>query len=134
MPEFQIIIGGKSTVLMANDDYQAFKCPSCKQYISNRVDTCRFCDAVITDEMKEKAIEEELEENRQFQLKSHKLFLYSGLGTMGFGLLLLIASLASIFFTDEGRFFIWSPILIVLGVAQMIYASVGMFEERKRKK
>ena len=119
---------------MANDEYQAFKCPSCRQYISNQVDSCRFCNAIITDEMKLKAVEEELEDNRQFQLKSHKTFLYTGLGTLGLGLLLLFVSLATIIFTDEGRFFIWSPILIVLGIAQMIYASVGMVEERKRKK
>lgn len=120
---------------MANDDsYQAFKCPSCGQFISNQVDNCRFCNVIITDEMKEKAIVSELEETRKFNFNSHKKFLYSGLGTLALGLCLLIVSLISIFFTNEGRFFIWSPILIILGVAQMMYGSFEMFQERKRKK
>ena len=120
---------------MANDDsYQAFKCPACSQYISNQVNICRFCNTLITDDMKAKGVKLELEENRQFRLKSHKMFVYSGLGTLALGAVFLIFSLATIFFTNEGRFFVWSPILIVLGIAQMMYGSFGMLEERKRKK
>ena len=120
---------------MANDDsYQAFKCPSCGQFISNQVDICRFCNAVITDDMKAKAIEQELEETRKFSFDSNKKFVYSGLATMAIGAILLLFSLYTMFFTNEGRFFIWSPILILFGLAQMMYGSFGMFEERKRKK
>ncbi len=119
---------------MANDDsYQPLKCPSCGQYISNQVNSCRFCNALITDELKAQALKEEFEENRKYRLKSHKMFVYSGLGTMALGILLLLVSLFTIFFTNGGRFFIWSPVLIILGVAQMVYGSFGMFEERKQK-
>ena len=119
---------------MANDDsYQPIKCPSCGQYISNQADSCRFCKAAISEDMKAKALELELEENRKFRLKSHKMFVYSGLGTIALGVFLLLLSLFTIFFTNEGRFFLWSPILVILGVAQMMYGSFGMFEERKRK-
>jgi hypothetical protein len=119
---------------MANDPYQSFKCPTCNQYISNQVERCRFCNTLITDEMKAKAIDNESEESRKFSFDSHKKFLYSGLGTLAFGLFLLLVSFYTMFFTNEGRFFIWSPILIILGIAQMMYGSFGMFEERKRKK
>jgi hypothetical protein len=120
---------------MANDDsYQPIKCPSCGQYISNQVNSCRFCNGIITDEMKAQAIDLELEDNRKFRLKSHKMFVFSGLGTLGLGLLLLLVSLYTMFFTNDGRFFLWSPVLMILGVGQMMYGSFGMFEERKKKK
>ena len=120
---------------MANDDsYQPIKCPSCGQYISNQVNSCRFCSALLTDEMKSRAVELELDDNRKYRLKSHKMFVFSGFGTLGLGLLLLFISFYTMFFTNEGRFFLWSPILIVLGVAQMIWGSFGMLEERKTKK
>lgn len=120
---------------MANDDsYKAIRCPSCGQFISNLVDNCRFCNTFITDDMKAKAIKSELEETRKFSFDSHKKFVYSGLGTLAVGVALLVFSLFTMFSTNEGRFFIWSPILIVLGIAQTMYGSFGMFEERKRKK
>lgn len=120
---------------MANgDSYQSFKCPSCGQFISNQVDKCRFCNTLLTADMKAKAIENEFEESRKFSFDSHKKFLYSGLGTLALGIILLFVSLYTMFFTNEGRFFIWSPILIILGIGQMMYGSFGMFEERKRRK
>jgi hypothetical protein len=119
---------------MANDDsYQAIKCPSCSKYISNQVNTCRFCSTLLTDEMKTQAIEAEQEESRQHRLKSNKTFLYVGIGIFALGTLLLLVSIGSILFTPEGRFFIWSPFIMVFGLGQIIYGLFGVFEERKRK-
>ncbi len=117
-----------------NDTYQSFKCPSCRQYISNQVDSCRFCFVPLSDEIKEQSIEQELDESRRYRFKSNKTIFYTGIGIFALGAFFLLGSLASIFLTGEGRFFIWSPIVALFGLGQIIIGSLGMLEERKRKK
>ncbi len=41
---------------------QAFSCPNCKEYISSESDGCKFCSTQITPEMRESAIQKQIDE------------------------------------------------------------------------
>lgn len=116
------------------DSPQVFQCPNCQQYISTKYDACRFCSLVLTDEVKAKAVEKEEDGNRQYRYDNYKKVFYVGIGVFAFGAFLLMVSIGSILFTPEGRFFVWSPIITLVGVFQMIGALFGMRDERKKKK
>lgn len=112
--------------------YEVFQCPKCHQYISTKYDVCRFCSLPLTEEIKVQAIGKEEEGSRQHRINSHKTFLYTGLATFGLGVFLLLFSVTTILFTREGRFFIWSPVLIVLGLGQIYMGYSDMRREKKK--
>ena len=114
------------------DERKVFRCPNCTQFISTAVDTCRFCSIPITDEIKRKGVSAQEGEDRGFRVKVQTKFLYVGIGVFALGLFLLGISIFSILFTNEGRFFIWSPILILVGLGQIVYGLIGIYEEKKK--
>ena len=113
-------------------DYVVFKCPKCQQYISNKVEICRFCSFPLTEEIKAQAIEKEDNDTRQYRIKMHKGVLYSGLGIFALGVLLAFGSIISIFVAGKGIYFPWSPIIVLFGLAQMFIGFRGIREERKK--
>lgn len=114
-----------------DEERKVFRCPNCKQFISNQVDKCRFCSTHITDEMKFESVKLQENEDKGFRVKTQKIWLYTGVGVFALGLILLGVSLYSIYYTNEGRFFIWSPILILVGFGQIIYSLFDIYHEKK---
>jgi hypothetical protein len=114
-----------------DEDRKVFRCPNCKQFISNKVDKCRFCSTPITDEIKLEAIKSQENEDKGFRVKTEKAWLYIGIGVFSLGLFLLGVSLYSIYFTRDGRFFLWSPVLILVGFGQIIYSLFGIYYAKK---
>ncbi|CAN5225399.1 hypothetical protein BH10ACI1_BH10ACI1_24930 [soil metagenome] len=118
---------------MSFEDYQVFQCPNCQQFISTRNNSCRFCSLPLTNEIKLQGIEVAAENNRKFRFKNSKIWFYSGIGVFGLGILLLAFSILSVN-AGEGRLFIWSPIITLIGLGQMINGIIGMRDERKKNK
>jgi hypothetical protein len=116
---------------VSSGEYQVFRCPNCQQFISTKVDKCRFCSINVTDEIKLKGIEEQENEDKAHRVKDHKNWLYSGIGVFALGLFLFGYSLFTIYFTNHGRFFIWSPILVLVGLGQILYSIFDIYNEKK---
>jgi len=114
-----------------DEERKVFRCPNCKQFISNKVDKCRFCSTPITDEIKLEAVKLQENEDKGFRVKTQKTWLYAGIGVFALGLILLGLSLYSIYFTNEGRFFIWSPVITLVGLGQIIYSIFDIYWEKK---
>ena len=113
------------------DEIKVFRCPNCKQFISNKSDKCRFCSFEITEEIKHRESELQQAEDKGFRINTNKNILYVGLGIFALGLSLLSFSLVTIFSTGQGRFFIWSPIITLVGLGQIIYGLYGIYQEKK---
>lgn len=111
---------------------KVFRCPNCTKFISTAVDTCRFCSIPVTDEIKRKGVSEQEGEDRGFRVNVQKKFFYSGIGVFALGLVLLAYSLFSIYFTSEGVFFLWSPVITLVGLGQIVYGLIGIYGEKKK--
>ena len=118
--------------MSVNESYPVFQCPKCRQYISTKYDACRFCSFPLTDEIKTQAVEKEVDGNREFRLKTNKAILYSGFGVFGLGAALSAISISTIFFNRGEIFFPWSPVIVVVGLGQILYGFSGVREERKK--
>ncbi len=69
---------------------QAFSCPNCKEYISSESDVCKFCSTQITPEMRESAIQKEIDEKKQINLNRHKNYLILGIVLLVLGFLSIL--------------------------------------------
>ena len=114
-----------------DDEIKVFRCPNCKQFISTKSDNCRFCSLPITDEIKLKEVDLQEKDDKVFRINIHKNMLYLGIGVFLLGGYLLFSSIFSVFYTNEGRFFIWSPIITLVGLGQIIYGLYGIYQEKK---
>lgn len=112
--------------------YEAFKCPNCQQFISNRQDICRFCSFPLNNETKAQAIEKEANDTRQYRFDMHKKILYVGLGIFAVGAVLSFVSFSTLFVVGGGIYFPWSPAIVLFGLGQMLIGGAGMFRERKK--
>jgi len=122
------------STLSLNDKIETLQCPNCGKYISSDAAACRFCSIPITAEMMQAGVEKETEEIRKFQIDFYKTTLASGAITLFIGGGLLFFSIVSVLFLPEGRFFLWSPVITLLGIGQIIYSLNGFYKERRRKK
>ncbi len=118
--------------MSVGDSYEVFQCPKCQQYISNKLDACRFCFFLLNDEIKTQAINGETENTRKYRIKMHKGVLYSGLGIFALGLSLSAVSIISIFYVGQGYYFPWSPVVVLFGLGQMLIGVWGIRDERKK--
>ena len=118
--------------MSVGESYPVFQCPKCRQYISTKYDECRFCNFPLSDEIKAQAIAIEVDGNRQYRLKMSKGVLYAGLGILALGLLLSLTSIYSIFIAGEGVYFLWSPIIVLAGLGQILIGLNGIRVERKK--
>ncbi len=112
--------------------YEVFQCPECQQFISTKYEVCRFCEFPLSDEIKAGAIAKTNNDNTQYRLKMHKAVLYSGLGIFVIGVGLSFISIVSIFYTRQGFYFPWSPIIVLFGLGQMLIGFMSIREERKK--
>jgi len=120
--------------LSLNEAVKTLECPNCKKYITSDSATCRFCSFPISQEMIEAGVEKEDEEIRRFQVTFYKGALGTGAVFLLIGILLLVYFFVSYYATGRGVFYFWSPILILLGLGEIIYALHGFYKERPHKK
>ena len=113
-----------SSLFGVNEELKVFKCPQCKEYISSNNDFCPKCSFQIPIDLKQKAIQTEDEDVKIANRKFYKNSLWVGIGLFLLGSFLLVQML----FT--GRFFLWSPILTLLGLGEIIYSLNGLYKER----
>ncbi len=111
---------------------QTFPCPSCGQYISSEVDSCKFCSATITDEIKQMAIERESREKKNIFLKNQKNSLFLGIVLVGIGFALFLNPIISANWGTV-RVPCLSPILIPLGIGVIILSLMGYYKEKRSK-
>ena len=113
------------------DKHEVFRCPGCREFISTRVNECRFCSIPITDEIKLRESNRQANEDRAFRINNQKKWLYGGIGVFALGVLLLGASIFTVLYSQNGRIFIWSPVLILVGLGQIIYSLFDIYNEKK---
>lgn len=113
-----------SSLFGVNEDLKVFKCPNCKEYISSNNDVCPKCAFQIPTEIKQKAIDTEIEDVKASNRRFYRNSLFIGIGLFLFGLLLVLQMFVS------GRFFLWSPILTLVGLGEIIYSLNGLYKER----
>ena len=111
------------SILNQEDEFNVFPCPGCRRPISSNVDTCPYCSLPISVEMRLEAIEGFQEENRSHDVEFHRNIALVGVVIFLAGVGLLAMSIVNIY-SGTGGFFIWSPILAVIGFGQIIYGLV----------
>jgi len=65
---------------------QVYKCPACQQFMSTDSDICQKCSFRVPEELKQSAINNQIEEVKEEANKSHRSTVYSGIGLFGLGL------------------------------------------------
>lgn len=119
------------SILNQEDEFNVFPCPGCRRPISSNVDTCKYCNLPISAEMQREAIEGFQEENRSHDVEFHRNIFLVGVVILLVGVGLLTMSVVNLS-AGTGGFFIWSPILTVLGIGQSIYGLIGMRKAKRR--
>jgi hypothetical protein len=111
---------------------QTFPCPNCRQIVSSDVDTCKFCSTPLTSEMKQEAIDKELNEKEKVNLSWHKNIMITGLGILIFGIFILISSIVQLNYSEEGGFCCLGPISIIAGLIITAKGYIRYKEEKRR--
>lgn len=111
---------------------QTFPCPNCGQFISSDADVCRFCNVQISEEIRQAAIQQELNEKKNIFLRNQKNSLIMGIVmvAIGFGLFLNPIISAHWGSTEVPCL---SPILIPLGLGVIILSVIGYYKEKRSK-
>ena len=117
---------------MYADEIRSFQCPSCKEYISNKFKSCRFCSFPLNEEAIETAIEAQDNDNRKYRSNLSRKVLYIGFGVLALGIILSAASYHTLFVTGDGFYFPWSPLIVLFGIGQIIIGFFGVWDERKK--
>jgi uncharacterized membrane protein YvbJ len=112
--------------LSLNERVHTLLCPNCKKYISSDATSCRFCGMEIDEDLMQHGVAQETEEIRKTNFAFHRNFMVSGFAFLAIG----VSLLAQVIVT--GRFFFYSPVLVLLGLGQVIYGGIGMYGERKK--
>lgn len=111
------------------DEYEVFRCPKCSNFVSNAIDVCKYCSSPLDTDAKSAAISRVKEENRSFRIAAERTFFFTGIVTFLLGLVLMVYSASSV--VNGGSFFIWSPIITLAGLGQIILGARGLWRERK---
>jgi hypothetical protein len=117
--------------LNQEDELKVFACPGCRRPISSLADTCKYCNLSLSDDIKSAAIAASEEDNRSHDVDFHRNIALIGVVICVGGLGLLTMSVVNIY-SGLGGFFIWSPVLTVVGFGQTIYGLFGMRKAKRR--
>lgn len=120
------------SILEQSEEIKVFPCPSCRKTISSKASRCKYCDTQVSDEVKTAAIEAEEQENRRIDSEFHRNIMLIGIAVFFVGAGLLGVSIINVY-SGRGGFFIWSPIITLVGIGQVIYGLVGMRKANSRK-
>lgn len=120
------------SILEQNEEIKVFPCPSCRKAISSKASQCKYCETPISDDVKTAAIEAEEKENRRIDAEFHRNIMLIGIAITFVGAGLLGISILNVY-SGRGGFFIWSPIITLVGIGQVIYGLVGMRKANRRK-
>lgn len=119
------------SILNQEDELKVFPCPGCRRPISSTAENCKYCDLPISPEVRQSAIEENDAENRSHDVEFHRNIFMIGVVIFLAGVGLLAMSIMSLY-SGTGGFFIWSPILTIVGFGQTIYGLHGMRNAKRR--
>ena len=119
------------SILEQNEELRVFPCPECRKTISSLASQCKYCNAAISEEVKLAAIEAEEEENRRIDSEFHRNIMLIGIAVALAGAGLLGVSIVNVY-SGRGGFFIWSPIITLVGIGQIFYGLVGMRKAKRR--
>ena len=111
---------------------QTFPCPNCKQYISSEVNTCKFCSAQITPEMKEFAIQKEIDEKRQIGLNRHKNYLILGIVLLVLGIFSILTPIIQINYSSDVNINCLTPIFIIAGIVITVKSYLDYRNEKRK--
>lgn len=113
---------------------QTFPCPNCQQYISSEVNVCKFCFFSISDDLKQSAIEKELNEKKNIYLNRHKNTLILGITLFVIGIFLIITPVIFIGmrYSNNVNINCLTPIFIIAGVVIAVKGFVSYREEKRR--
>lgn len=111
---------------------QIFPCPNCKQYISSEVNACKFCSAQITPEMKEFAIQKEIDEKRQINLNRHKNYLILGIVLLVFGAFSMLTPIIQINYSSDVNINCLTPIFIIAGIVITVKSFLDYRNEKRK--
>lgn len=119
------------SILDQEDEYKVFPCPNCQKIVSTRDDNCRYCGSELSRDIKQEAVRRQVAEIKELDIDRHKTI--AGIGAIVFisGLGLLIQSIVALF--AGGAFFIWSPIITIIGFGAIIYGLKGIWKEKRSK-
>ena len=109
-----------------------FPCPICGQFISSEVDECKFCSAHITEEIRQTAVQKELNEKKNIFLKNQKNSLVLGIVLAAIGVGLFWNPIISANWGST-RVPCLSPILIPLGIGVIILSLSGYYKDKRNK-
>ena len=110
---------------------QTFPCPSCGQFISSEVDSCKFCSAQITEETRQAAIQLEFGEKKKIVLGRQKNSVILGIVIFAAGVGLIFNPIIAANYGST-QVSCLSPILIPVGVVMIILGLVGYYKEKRR--
>jgi hypothetical protein len=113
------------------DEVRVFPCHGCRRPISSTSESCRYCNIPISEEQKIAAIEGWDEETRGQDVEFHRNIALVGAIIFLVGIGLLTMSIVTVY-SGTGGFFVWSPILAVVGFGQVMYGVFGMRKAKRR--
>lgn len=117
--------------LKQEDEVRVFPCPGCRRPISSTAESCRYCSIPISEEVKAAAIDGWEKETRSHDVEFHRNIALIGAVIFLAGIGLLTMSVVNIS-SGKGGFFVWSPILTVVGFGQIVYGVFGMRKAKRR--
>ncbi len=117
--------------LNQEDELKVFACPGCRRPISSLADSCKYCNLPLSGDVKSAAIAASEEENRSHDVEFHRNIALIGAVIFLAGIGLLTMSVVNMY-SGTGGFFIWSPVLTVVGFGQIIYGLFGMRKAKRR--
>lgn len=120
------------SILEQNEEIKVFPCPSCRKTISSKASQCKYCETPISDDVKTAAIEAEEKENRRIDAEFHRNIMLIGIAITFVGAGLLGISFMNVY-SGRGGFFIWSPIITIVGIGQTAYGILGMRKAKYRE-
>lgn len=113
-----------------SSDFKVFRCPFCQEYMSTLKESCPKCGAMITDDQKQQAIKQEQDEVKSVNRSFYKKSLYVGIALFLGGGAIFMLFLIPFLMGEEARLFIWSPIITLIGLGEIIYSLTGLYKER----
>ncbi len=119
--------------LFQDDTSTTLQCPGCGKYISADAETCRFCAAEISQEIRQAGVAKETAEIRKSQAGFYKSMLIVGLCLFGGGGLFAGMDIMVAIAKKQETFPLWPVLIAIVGFGQIIYGLYGMYKEKRRK-
>ncbi|MGI9036815.1 MAG: hypothetical protein ACR2GD_12360 [Pyrinomonadaceae bacterium] len=106
------------------DEYESFRCPNCNQYISSKLDECRFCKTILPPETKLAAVEGEKKDVRKYRRNHHLKHLAIGIGVLVLGILINFLLLSALVVGFHATIIFYGVILY--GIGEIAYGCYGL--------